>query len=50
MPRESTPLVRKSGFLEAEKFYILAYEGDVTEKKYFEDLRQSSMFNDSGSV
>lgn len=27
MPRESTPLVRKSGFLEAEKFYVLAYEG-----------------------
>lgn len=50
MSRESTPLVRKSGFLEAEKFYILAYEGDVTEKKYFEDLRQSSMFNDSGSI
>lgn len=50
MPRESTPLVRKSGFLEAEKLYILAYEGDVTEKKYFEDLRQSSMFNDSGSI
>lgn len=50
MPRESTPLVRKSGFLEAEKFYVLAYEGDVTEKKYFEDLRQSSMFNDSGSI
>ena len=50
MPRESTPLVRKSGFLEAEKFYVLAYEGDVTEKKYFEDLRQSTMFNNSGSI
>lgn len=50
MPRESTPLIRKSGFLEAEKFYILAYEGDVTEKKYFEDFRQSSMFNNSGSI
>lgn len=50
MPRESTPLVRKSGFLEAEKFYVLAYEGDVTEKKYFEDLRQSPMFNNSGSI
>lgn len=36
--------------MEAEKFYVLAYEGDVTEKKYFEDLRQSSMFNDSGSI
>ena len=50
MPRESTPLVRKSGFLEAEKFYVLAYEGDVTEKKYFEDLRQSPLFNNSGSI
>lgn len=50
MPRESTPLVRKSGFWEAEKFYVLAYEGDVTEKKYFEDLRQSPMFNNSGSI
>ena len=50
MPRERTPLVRKSGFLEAEKFYVLAYEGDVTEKKYFEDLRQSPMFNNSGSI
>lgn len=50
MPRESTPLVRKSGFLEAEKFYVLAYEGNVTEKKYFEDLRQSPMFNNSGSI
>lgn len=34
MPRESNPLVRRSGFLQAEKFYILAFEGDVTEKKY----------------
>lgn len=36
--------------MEAEKFYVLAYEGDVTEKKYFEDLRQSPMFNNSGSI
>jgi len=50
MPRESNPLVRKSGFLQAEKFYILGYEGTVTEKKYFEDLRLSSLFNDSGSI
>ena len=50
MPRESTPLVRKSGFLEAEKFYVLAYEGDVTEKKYFEDLRQSPMFNNLETI
>lgn len=50
MPRESTPLIRPSGFLEAEKFFVLAYEGDVTEKKYFEDLRQASIFNDSGTI
>ena len=50
MPRESNPLVRRSGFLQAEKFYILAFEGDVTEKKYFEDLRQSELFNDSGTI
>lgn len=50
MPREFNPLVRKSGFLQAEKFYVLGYEGTVTEKKYFEDLRLSSLFNDSGSI
>lgn len=50
MPREYHPLIRKSGFLQAEKFYILGYEGTVTERKYFEDLRLSSLFNDSGSI
>lgn len=50
MPREINPLVRRSGFREAEKFFILGYEGSVTEKKYFEDLRQSSLFNDSGKI
>lgn len=50
MPREFNQLVRKSGFVNAEKFYILAYEGTVTEKKYFEDLRNSDLFNDSGTI
>lgn len=50
MPRESNPLVRKSGFRQAEKFFILAYEGNVTEKKYFEDLRLSASFNNSGTI
>lgn len=50
MPREFNELVRRSGFVNAEKFYILAYEGTVTEKKYFEDLRNSELFNDSGSI
>ncbi len=38
MPREFIPLVRKGGFLEAEKLYVLSYEGTLTEKKYFEDF------------
>ena len=50
MPREFNELVRRSGFVNAEKFYILAYEGTVTERKYFEDLRNSELFNDSGSI
>ena len=50
MPREHNPLIRRSGFLQAEKFYVLAYEGTVTERKYFEDLRLSALFNDSGKI
>lgn len=50
MPRESIPLVRTGGFLDAEKFYILSYEGTESEKKYFEDLRHSDIFNDSGKI
>jgi hypothetical protein len=50
MPRESIPLIRKGGFLDAEKLYILSYEGTVSEKKYFNDFRESKFFNDSGLV
>jgi hypothetical protein len=50
MPREPIPLVREGGFLEAEKMYILSYEGNVSEKKYFEDFRKSDLFNDSGLI
>jgi hypothetical protein len=50
MPRESIPLVRLGGFADAEKFYVLSYEGTKSEKKYFEDLRQSTYFNDSGQI
>lgn len=35
MPRESTPLVRKSGFLEAEKFYVLAYEVKLKNSEFY---------------
>lgn len=50
MPREAQALVRNGGFRNAEKFYILSFEGSVTEKKYFEDLRKSEYFNDSGLI
>ena len=50
MPRERQALVREGGFRNAEKFYILSYEGKVSEKKYFNDLRNSKMFNDSGEI
>ena len=50
MPREFIPLIRRGGFESAEKFYILAFEGTVTERKYFEDLRASEYFNDSGLI
>ncbi|WP_282126317.1 RloB family protein [Marinifilum flexuosum] len=50
MPREPIPLIREGGFLEAEKLFILSYEGKVSEKKYFEDFRKSDYFNDSGLI
>lgn len=40
MPREPIPLVREGGFLEAEKMFVLSYEGKISEKKYFEDFRK----------
>jgi len=50
MPREPIPLVREGGFREAEKMFVLSYEGKVSEKKYFEDFRKSEFFNDSGLI
>ncbi|MEE0915152.1 MAG: hypothetical protein U0L45_01450 [Alistipes sp.] len=50
MPREAQELVRQGGFKDAEKFFILSFEGTVTEKRYFESLRASSLFNDCGLI
>lgn len=50
MPRVALPLIRESSFKEAEKIYILAFEGEVTEPTYFEGLRNSEYFNDSGLI
>lgn len=50
MPRESIPLIRRGGHIDAEKLFILSYEGTVTEKKYFQDFRASEYFNNSGVI
>lgn len=50
MPREASALVREGGHLQAEKYYILSFEGVVTEKRYFEALRSSEFFIDSGLI
>ena len=50
MPRDPKPLVRKGGFKDAEKMFILSFEGRVSEKKYFNDFRNSKWFNDSGLI
>ena len=50
MPREPIPLIRQGGHINAEKLYILSYEGTVTEKKYFQDFRASKYFNNNGLI
>ena len=50
MPSESIPLIRQGGHIDAEKLFILSYEGTVTEKKYFQDFRASKYFNNSGVI
>ncbi|MBE2290780.1 MAG: RloB domain-containing protein [Chitinophagaceae bacterium] len=50
MPREPIPLIRKGGHIDAEKLFVLSYEGTVTEKKYFQDFRASMYFNNSGLI
>ena len=50
MPREPIPLIRQGGHLNAEKLFVLSFEGTVTEKKYFQDLRASKYFNNNGLI
>ncbi len=50
MPREPIPLIRQGGFVDAEKLFVLSYEGENTEKKYFQDFRTSKFFNNSGLI
>lgn len=44
MSRKFIPLERRPVRRDAEKLFVLAFEGTLTEKKYFEDLRCSSFF------
>ncbi len=50
MPRESSRLIRPSKILDAEKFFIIASEGEVTERKYFNQLSDSDIFNKEGKI
>lgn len=50
MPREPIPLIRLGGYCQAEKLFVLSYEGAVTERKYFQDFRASNYFNNSGLI
>lgn len=50
MPRESSRLIRPSKILDAEKFFIIASEGEVTERKYFNQLSDSDIFNKDGKI
>lgn len=50
MPRERKELIRPSGFREAEKIFVLSFEGNVTEPRYFDGLRNSIYFNDCGRI
>ena len=50
MPREPKELIREGGFKDAEKFYILSFEGTVSEKRYFKDFRNSDIFNNNGKI
>lgn len=46
MPREREALFRESNTLEKERIVVLAFEGNVTERLYFEDFKNSDKFDD----
>lgn len=50
MPREHKELVRPGGIKDAEKFFLLSFEGEKSEPKYFKDFRDSEYFNNSGLI
>lgn len=46
MPRERQDLFRISNTKEKEKIIVLAFEGNIAEEKYFEELKSIDDFND----
>ncbi|NCC99117.1 MAG: RloB domain-containing protein [Bacteroidia bacterium] len=46
MPREREEFFRESNTTERKKIFVLAFEGNLTEEKYFSEFRNSNKFND----
>lgn len=46
MPREREEFFRESNTIEREKIFVLAFEGNITEEKYFSEFKNSHRFND----
>jgi hypothetical protein len=46
MPREREEFFRESNNTEREKIFVLAFEGNITEEKYFSEFKSSHKFND----
>jgi len=46
MPRERQELFREANSKPKEKIIVLAFEGNITEEAYFEELKSSQEFND----
>jgi len=46
MPREREEFFRESSTTEREKIFVLAFEGNITEDKYFSEFKNSKKFND----
>ena len=46
MPREREEFFRESNTIERERIFVLAFEGNITEEKYFSEFRNSDKFND----
>ncbi|MEZ4984202.1 MAG: RloB family protein [Saprospiraceae bacterium] len=46
MPRDRIDFFRESNTLEKEKILVLAFEGNIAEEEYFEEIKSIDSFND----